>query len=440
MRPARGIIGKLIRVYVLQMLFISVITVLGVYVAALVVEKVMVRKALEGEAIHFWTNSAENPQHHVPNTDNLLGFLATGDDYSQVPDTLKDIQPGFGRIQFRGSEPIIYVEDKDTRRLFLIFDEHSVSRLSFWFGVVPLSLVLLVIYLSAWMAYRSSHRSLSPMISLAQTMRRFDLRKHDLDSLHLDDYTRLGVDDEVRTLAESLKEFTERLRQQLQREQEFTRDVSHELRTPLAVIRGSLEILERQALTATQQRAVNRMDTTSRDMLSLIETLLLLARDQQSGVAKHNDVVINDLANLLIEQINTTHNRDQHVSIDINADTLLTVTAPAQALGIVLGNLLRNACNYTPDGQVVLHIDRHSITIRDTGEWIDADTLERVQKPFERANQQTDGYGLGLDIVRRLCERYRWTLAINSISGKGTEVTVTFPQDRLAQQAVNQSL
>lgn len=426
MRTSTGITSKLIRVYVSQMLFISIITVLGVYVAAIIVEKVMVKTALEGEARHFWGKYLADNSHPVPNTYNLQGFLAVNGSFEHVPVALRGVQPGFGRAEFNGHEPIIYAEDHGQYRLFLLFDESSVRSLSFYFGVVPLSLALLVIYLSAWFVYRSSQRTLSPMISLAQTMRSFDLSKHDLDSLHLDDFTRVTVDDEVRVLADSLQEFTQRLKQQLQREQEFTRDVSHELRTPLAVIRGSLEMVEKHPLTAPQQRAVQRMNTTSRDMLSLIETLLLLARDSHSSGTQYEPLVINDLVGLLIEQVEVTHNRDQHVTISVEANVLLTVVAPAQAVGIVLGNLLRNACNYTPDGRVLVVVDKSAVWVCDTGEGMAEQVLARVQRPFERGTELGSGYGLGLDIVRRLCERYDWELEIQSVAGQGTVVRVGF--------------
>ena len=139
------------------------------------------------------------------------------------------------------------------------------------------------------------------------------------------------------------------------------------------------------------------------------------------------------MAKLVIEQIEVTHNRDQHVSIELKASALLTVTAPAQAVGIVLGNLLRNACNYTPDGKVVVSIDGQGVSIRDTGKGIEQEALERVQQPFERGTDVGSGYGLGLDIVRRLCERYHWDLSIQSVAGKGTVVRVRFHEPRPAR-------
>lgn len=424
MLQANGIYQKLSRVFVLQMLFISVITALGVYVAALIVEKVMVREALEGEARHYWSLVAQDPKHPTPNTDNLMAYLASNGDYSRVPEALRLVQPGFGRVWLDGHDPIIYVEDKGQDRLFLVFDEQSVGKLSFYFGVVPLTLALIVIYLSAWVAYRLSRRTLSPLVALAQTMQQFDVSRHAPEALQLQAFTHTGINDEVRVLADSLQEFTERLKRQLQREREFTRDVSHELRTPLAVICGALEILQKQNLTPLQQRAVERMEVTSRDMVSLIETLLLLAREDKQP--SNTLILVNDVARLLIEQINQTHNQDQHVELVLIEQHQLTVTVPNQAIGIVLGNLIRNACNYTQAGKVLISIEAQGVIVSDTGNGMYPEQLAQAQKPFERLSHTTDikGYGLGLDIVRRLCERYGWQLIIDSEVGRGTQVMV----------------
>lgn len=427
MLKTNGIYQKLIRVFILQMLFISVITALGVYIAALIVEKVMIKAALEGEARHYWALVEQNPKHPTPNTDNLMAYLAPHGDYSQVPDVLRAVPPGFRRVTMDEHTPIVYVEDKSNDRLFLVFDEQSVGKLSFYFGVVPLSLALMVIYASAWVVYRLSRRTLSPLVSLAQTMRQFDVNRHAPESLQLQAYTQAGVNDEVRILADSLQEFTERLKRQLQREREFTHDVSHELRTPLAVIRGALELLQKQPLTPLQQRAVERMEVTSRDMVSLIETLLLLARETKP-TKESTPVVVNEVVKLLLDQINQTHNQDQHVVLSLEEKQVLTVLAPNQTVAIILGNLIRNACNYTQMGQVIVSIEEQRVVISDTGMGMNQDELVKAQQPFERLQTQVQGYGLGLDIVRRLCERYGWQLILNSEVGQGTQVVVEFKE------------
>ena len=425
-----GIYSKLVRVFVLQVLFISLITVLGVYAAANIVEKVLVKKALEGEAVHFWSLYDANPDQPRPNTDNLEGFIAKNGDLSSVPAAIKTIEPGFGRVEFKDRNPIIYVEDRGEHRLFLIFDEQSVSKLGFYFGVVPLSLALIVIYISAWFSYRQSRKTLSPMVSLANIVRKFNFSKHDLDALEIDHLNTINTDDEVRTLIDALNVFTRRIRELVTRERQFTRDASHELRTPLTVIQGSAELLARDSnLTGKQRQAVNRIISTGKDMNSLVETLLLLARGEDPSQITES-VIINDVVNLLVEQIDRSHNLDNHVKLNVISNNVLSVNAPAQAIGIVLGNLIRNACNYTQEGQIDITISKDKVIVADTGYGMSADEIPKLIKPFERStsNNNPVGYGLGLDIVKRLCERFEWQLDIDSALGDGTAVSVTFAQ------------
>lgn len=128
----------------------------------------------------------------------------------------------------------------------------------------------------------------------------------------------------------------------------------------------------------------------------------------------------------IINQVNSTHNADNHVVIELQDGAELEVSAPVQAVSIVLSNLLRNACNYTHEGLVSVKIEADSVSIGDNGEGIAAAEIERIQQPFQRSSSQADGYGLGLDIVRRLCERFGWELDIRSEVGKGTVVRVRF--------------
>ncbi|MFU8833079.1 MAG: hypothetical protein ACNA7J_13135, partial [Wenzhouxiangella sp.] len=90
---------KLVRVFVLQILAISIATVLGVYGAAFVVEQVLVREALNGEAEHFWTNREQDPSFPLPNTNNLRGWLEGGRPEQAPPDWLAGLEPGFERRQ-----------------------------------------------------------------------------------------------------------------------------------------------------------------------------------------------------------------------------------------------------------------------------------------------------------------------------------------------------
>ena len=171
-----GIKAQLIRVFVLQILAISVATVLGVYAAAFVVEQVLVREALNGEAEHFWTHYEKNPSFPLPNTNNLNGYFAGGAE-GEVPEWLQGVEPGFGRHRTpAGGEPVVHVSEHSGKRLILVFDEMQVSSLAFYFGIAPLTGVLLLIYVLTWVGYVLSRRAVSTIVQLAEAVRSFEER------------------------------------------------------------------------------------------------------------------------------------------------------------------------------------------------------------------------------------------------------------------------
>ncbi len=420
-----GLNSKLIRVFVLQVLAISVATILGVYAAAIVVERVLVQEALNGEAEHFWENFRNDQDFPLPNTNNLRGYMARRSDFSGVPDWLADQPPGFHRVhEGPDAEPVVHVSDEGGNRLYLVFDEVQVSALAFYFGIAPLTGVLLLIYLLTWLGYLMSRRAVSTVVQLAERVRDYDFQTGELARLPLDD---LGdtTDAEVLTLINAFNQFISRMESFIQRERNFTRNASHELRTPLAVVKANLELLERFDDPAKRERILERLMRTVRDMESLVETLLILARETESKLS-WSSVVLNDLLAELLDQVRRAVPREQ-VTTSIRATGLVEVDAPERVLAIVFTNLLRNALTYTESGTVEVLIDRGGVSVKDTGCGMSEADLERMFEPFYRGHDRSnEGYGLGLAIVRRLCNRFGWHLHADSELGAGTEIRVEF--------------
>ena len=116
------------------------------------------------------------------------------------------------------------------------------------------------------------------------------------------------------------------------------------------------------------------------------------------------------------------------VQLELHREADPQLHAPARVLSVMLGNLLRNACNYTEQGKVVVTVRRDSVQVADTGVGMSPDELARVFEPFYRAGDGLkDGQGIGLSIVRRLSERYGWPVRLESEPGKGTTATISFP-------------
>jgi len=418
--------AKLVKVFLIQIALISLVAIAGIYAAKATLEDVLVRAALEGEAQHFWDMRAEDPQFPLPNTMNLKAYMAERDNYSQLPPALQELGPGLKRAELAGQQPIVYVEDKGDRRLYLIFDEVKVSRLALVFGLLPLAMVLVVLYLLAWIAYRQSHKAVSPIMKLSRAVNEVDFREGNFPQLDLHDLRSIP-DDEVSSLVRALDEFTNRLENFVERERNFTRDVSHELRTPIAIIRGALEVVERkygdQAVTE-----MNRMYRTLMDMESLIETLLLLAREQVEALPLR-EITVNDLIAAELDNLRMIHH-DKPITVNVEESGILVVLAAERVLPILIGNLLRNAFNYTLRGNITVSIRSDGFSVADSGIGMDRDQMQKVFKPFFRADekQQATGYGIGMTIVKRLCNRYEWNLRLSSKMGEGTEVSVHFPK------------
>jgi len=420
---------KLVRVFILQILAISVATVGGVYAAALVVENVLVHEALNGEAEHFWMHHAEDPNFPLPNTNNLRGYLARGTDTSAVPGWLEDQPIGFRRVaEGPGSEPVIHVSERGDQRLYLVFDEVQVSALAFYFGIAPLTAVLLLIYVLTWVGYIMSRRAVSTVVKLADAMRNYDFRSGQFQKFSAKDFGD-ATDTETLALVTAINQFIGRLELFIQRERNFTRNASHELRTPLAVIKANLNLLSRFDDPDRRRAVVERMSRTVADMESLVETLLLLARESESKLST-SSMVLNDMLSELLDQIATALGKEG-IDTGIQARGLLEVDAPERVLAIVFTNLLRNAMTYTDSGRIDVLIDQRGVVIRDTGCGMSESDLYNMFEPFYRGHDRSnEGYGLGLAIVRRLCKRFGWDLSAESEVDVGTEIRIDFPRAR----------
>jgi signal transduction histidine kinase len=425
-----GLQHRLTRAYVLQVLLISGATVLGVMGTAMIMEEVLLKQALVKEATYFWQQRAEDPRHPRPNTRHLLGYLDGPRVQDTIPEELRPLEPGYQRVQLNDSDPIVYIEDRGEARLYLVFDEKRVAELATVFGVAPLILVLLLIYLSSFLTWRKSRQLVSPVVQLADALRRTPVddpraARPDLEEVDAD------ADSEIAVLVRALETYSDSLVQFVERERQFTRDASHELRTPLAVIRANLELL---SMRVEPSPALRRIEDTVEDMDGVIESLLLLARGESERLTEE-DLIVNDLIFNLADRLEPLARR-KDVEVGLEQQGLLHLHVPETLLSIVLTNLVRNAINYSGSGLVKVHVGDRDILITDAGRGMSADEMERIMKPFERGEGSGEGgHGLGLAIVQRLCEYSGWRLEVASAPDQGTRVRIVFP----AHQIVGQS-
>jgi len=417
--------SRLLLFFVLQLALISLVTITGVLAASIVAERVLVNKALSGEAEYFWKHRLQFPEFALPNTLNLQSYISS-DESIEMPASLADLELGQQRVDILGDDRIVHVSERNGERLYLLFQDETVTALSFWFGVLPLTFVLLIMYSLAWLTYYLSKRAVSPMTRLAAVIERFDFENRDASELDLSGLENTR-DTESLVLMDALQQFTKRSKASIERERTFTRYASHELRTPLAVIQGSLSSLELMPLEGAPARAIARMKRTVRHMTSMLEALLMLAREGRAA-EQATPIDVNSLLDRELAELKEIE-EEKPIKLSISHEKALSVMTDDSSLSILFGNLLRNAWRYTSEGSIDVRVNAHSVSIRDTGRGMSESVAERVFEPFYRAEREgtvEPGQGLGLAIAGKICENHGWDISVQSARGQGSEFLVKF--------------
>ena len=424
--PRSGLRGKLWVAFVLQLAAISAATLLSVYGAWIVLREVLIQRALENESTHYWQRLDRDPAAELPDTFNMKSYFAPPGRISSVPVPLQPLEPGYHSADLRGKDDLVYVSDGPSGRLYLIFDQEQVDGLAFWFGFLPLSVVLIVIYLTTWFTYRVSRRAISPVIWLASQVRAWDPKRPDFRALAPENLPR-EADPDMRVLADSLHGFGHQIEAFVERERNFTRDASHELRTPLTLIKVAADVLVSDGeLSPFADRSVARIRRATRDMEALIESFLILAREGDVGLPD-DDFVVNAVAEEEIEKARTLC-EGKPVEIVLEQRGQFALHAPSRVFSVMLSNLLRNACLYTEEGRVTVTVGDDYVSVADTGSGMTPEQLAKVFEPYERAGRTGNrGYGIGLTIVNRLSARFGWPIELTSEAGVGTTATLRFP-------------
>ncbi len=267
--------------------------------------------------------------------------------------------------------------------------------------------VLLFSLLSLAIGLWLSRKVLKPVSELARRLR--DFRK----AGKAEPLAPFFTDDEVGELAHALDEYSSRLTAMVERDREFNSDVSHELRTPLAVIASTTELLQGSPdLTEKLSERLKRIERASRQATELIEALLLLSRAERRGPTRGETTEVGKVAADVIES-QRPQMRGKVLTIELATHDPVSVNAPASVLSVALTNLIGNAIKYTLEGSVRVEVGAGRIEVIDTGPGIKPEDAERLfLRGVRGEGVGGSGAGLGLAIVRRLCELYGWDVSM----------------------------
>lgn len=312
---------------------------------------------------------------------------------------------------------------------------------------VILALVLgapMLIAVAAVGAHKLLGRALSPVVRMARSAEEISL--HNLKQ-------RLPAapsGDELETLALALNRMIARIDDAVEQNRRFVADASHELRTPLAILRAELESVISHNHLSSETRDTLGSNLEEVDRLGkIVEGLFALSR-LDAGEANHEPVTL-DLARLAAT---TTEQmcllaEDKEIALTCHCEEAVLVRGDASRLKQVIVNLVDNAIKYTPTGgSVEVRVrgegERALFEVKDNGIGIPRRDLPHIFDRFYRVDKARSrdlgGAGLGLSIVKSICDAHDAEITVESQEQQGTRFLVRLPSGGSQSPAVYETI
>ncbi|MBV2134376.1 HAMP domain-containing histidine kinase [Pseudomonas sp. MAP12] len=410
---------RIVTAFVLMSLLVAGAFAVGTVVTVHVVEKRLLSAELGRDLDRLLRMENMDEWRLQPQPDQLF-YVSDGPVELAMTEDVAGLDEGFHEV-FRGPQSFhAMVREVSGRHYVLLQDQSDFeAREDLMYVVVAVGFIFSLL-LAAALGWLLARQVMAPVTRLAHQVRHRDQLLALAPPL-APDY----APDEVGQLAGAFDETLNQLREVLNREQMFTSDVSHELRTPLMVLASSCELLlENPALDERARRQVQRIARASSDMRELVQTFLLLARAQSGQASLAQQATLAQVADELVAQWRAPI-ETKGLRLDYLSDHSLSTLFNAPFLRAVLGNLLRNAWHYTDSGHIRLSLGADGFVVEDSGEGIPEALRESVFEPFVRVNRERgDGLGLGLSLVKRICEHEGWQIRLQSAQPHGCRFEV----------------
>lgn len=305
---------------------------------------------------------------------------------------------------------------------------HEVREEVDFYALMSVAVMVSTALLMAWLL----RRGLAPLRELAEDASRVSVRAWEFAPSE-----RVTATRELRPLAVALGDVLEGLEESFLQRDRFVSDAAHELKTGVAVVKSSLQLLTMRERTPTEYvSGLERTQVDCERMEAIVGKMLLLARaehpEERPSVPGAALTVV--VRGVVEELAPIAEARGVTVVLELGGEGM--AAAEAEELRLVCANLTQNAIQHSVAGSTVgISVrrlgDAVEMQVEDQGSGIAAEDLPHVFERFYRGDpsrsRHTGGTGLGLAICRAIVTRLGGTIAMESVVGRGTTVTVRVP-------------
>jgi signal transduction histidine kinase len=306
---------------------------------------------------------------------------------------------------FRELSSAVRVKDKPyllTVRMSLVGNEDLLETI----GLAQVALVILLVSGLFFLNRSLSKRLWRPFYKTLDQLKAYQLDKAEPVTIEKSNIA------EFDDLNETVRHLSERNRKIYLQQKEFIENASHELQTPIAIFQSKLDqLMQEPSLNQASAILINELESTAQRMSRINKNLLLLSKIDNEQYLTTDNIEIRDLVR---NQISELTQLTESANIKLNSDGQSSVVVANKTLiEILIFNLLLNALRFSPKNEdIQVTLKDRKLSIINKGEPLKMD-FEKLTERFIKASDHPTSTGLGLSIVKKICDVYGYRLVYN---------------------------
>ncbi len=307
-------------------------------------------------------------------------------------------------------------------RTYIIQNRHEVDIIDdfMWATLFVFPIFILVSYKLSKRISQSVIKPLATIDATSAAIRRGDLKARINDG---------EEDHDFFVTTQNLNNCFDTLEFSINKLNQFSVDVAHELKNPLAAASLGLQIaMTRDRDNDYYKKSILAATEEITKIQKIIDSLLMMHRDETLVKQQFSN---EDIATILKESLNSFSNEisKKNIKVELEIDSSFQAICHRPLLLILFNNLIQNALKFSDnDGEVKIKLENNKFFINNFGVVITTDEIAKVFDIFMKGDKSrsSEGVGIGLSLVKWICNLHKFRVNISSDKENGTTVEVDF--------------
>ncbi|MDC0933626.1 HAMP domain-containing sensor histidine kinase [Arcobacteraceae bacterium] len=206
----------------------------------------------------------------------------------------------------------------------------------------------------------------------------------------------------------------------------FIKDTTHELNTPVSTIMTNIELIDKESIEDKYLlKTINRIDIGAKTISNIYDDLTYIILNNKI-VSLNEEIDLKSTIEQRVEYFETLATIKK-ISIQTQLKNNVKLTIDKKKISKLIDNILSNAIKYNKvNGIITITLDTNTLSIEDTGRGIKKEDIDAMFDRYARFDKSVGGFGIGLNIVKMICNEYNLTINIESTLNKGTKVLISW--------------